>query len=88
MILALRTGWTPDVMTELPSPFRENAHWALYAEGYAERFGKIAMVAETDPPRGMASAPHRDFINTQKAAKSALRWLKETLFPADEPTDG
>ena len=35
MILALDTGWTPDVLAALPLAFKRKCHWALYARAIA-----------------------------------------------------
>lgn len=88
MILALRTGWTPDVIADLPTRFRESTHWALYAEGFADRYGQIAAVVERDPPRELKGAQLTDFISNRKNARAAFDWLQKSLFPPDEPTDG
>lgn len=88
MILALRTGWTPDVIAELPTSFRESTHWALYSEGFAERYGQIATIVDRDPPRELKGVGLTEFIANRKSARTAFDWLKKTLFPADEPTDG
>lgn len=88
MILAIRTGWTPDVIAELPDMFRDEAHWALFAEGYGQQYGDISTVVRRDPPRSLVGRELREFIDNRKAARSALEWLNNSLFPADETTDG
>jgi hypothetical protein len=47
-MLALRTGWTPDVLAELPARFRAACHWALWVEA---RVGPEGF-SSTEAPRG------------------------------------
>lgn len=75
-MLALRTGWTPDVLADLPLRFRSAAHWAMYARVLSGPNG----LPSTDIPQ--------DTDNATKAAamrrNAALMPLRKALFPEDD----
>jgi hypothetical protein len=77
-MLALRTGWTPDVLAELPDAFRSGCHWALYAQAVAGDEG----LPSTDIP---ASAPMSARLEMQKTRVEVMK-LRDALYPED--TDG
>jgi hypothetical protein len=74
-MLALDTGWTPDMLAEMPASFREACHWTLYGR---------ALVGPEGLPSGdvPVSAP-------PDVKLAALRVRKETaairavLYPED-----
>lgn len=72
-MLALATGWTPDVLAELPMSFRASCHWALYAAAIAGPEG----LPSTDIPKG-ASQETRLAILQQSAHIGRLRTV---LYP-------
>lgn len=75
-MLALRTGWTPDVLADLPMRFREAAHWAMYARTLTGPNG----LPSTDIPQG-------ESIEVKSAAmrrNAALMPLRRALFPEDD----
>jgi hypothetical protein len=74
-MLALRTGWTPDVLAELPDAFRAGCHWALYAEAVCGPDG----LPSVDIP---ASAPYAQKVELQKARVEIVK-LRDSLYPED-----
>lgn len=76
-MLALRTGWTPDVLSDLPLRFRAACHWSLYARVLCGPEG----LPSTDIPAG--SNAQKQIAMRQNAALMPLRAL---LFP--EGDDG
>ena len=74
-MLALRTGWTPDVMAELAPRFHAAVHWAMYAEAICG--------AEGLPPTEITggSMAERQAALRRNAALLPLRAL---LFPGGE----
>lgn len=77
---ALRTGWTPDVLAEMPVAFRAACHWALYAETIAGPEG----LPSTERPAGLPSEHAAAWLRTRA---EVLR-LRDVLYPGDEVTDG
>lgn len=75
-MLALATGWTPDVLAELPIGFRSAAHWALYAQAISGPEG----LPSTELPAG-ASPDVRRAVMAQNAA---LLPIRDALYPEDE----
>jgi len=84
-MLALATGWTPDVVAgetgQVSAAFREAAHWTLYVQ---------AIVGPEGLPR--ADEPQKVTEQSARAARLQLRALLATihklLYPEDEPTGG
>lgn len=76
-MLALRTGWTPDVLADLPAAFRAGCHWALYAATVAGPEG----LPSTEIPK---DAPYAVKLEMQKARVEVLK-LREVLYPEDAP---
>jgi hypothetical protein len=72
-MLALRTGWTPDVIAELPGAFRAGCHWALYAQTIAGPEG----LPSTDLPPGTRATPE---LQSRRVEVSRLRTM---LYPED-----
>lgn len=77
MILALRTGWTPDVIGSLSAVFRAACHWALYVHAIV---GDEGLEDIPTPPAG--SAPELR-LAVGKARADRAR-LADILYPADE----
>ena len=79
MMLALATGWTPDVLVELPLRFRAACHWMLYARTIIGDEGLNV------PSPGAFSDP----AQKQHAAKNAMiaKQIREALFPEDDDGD-
>lgn len=75
-MLALETGWTPDVLAALPLAFKRKCHWALYARAIAGPEG----LPSTEIPSG-ASSEVRLAAFRQNAALLPLRKL---LYPEGE----
>lgn len=76
-MLALATGWTPDVLAELPLPFRAACHWALYAQAICGPEG----FPDTTPPSPGADPKVRLAIAKQGIA---IREHRALLFPDDD----
>lgn len=77
-MLALATGWTPDVIADLPAAFRDGCHWAMYAQAVAGPEG----LPSVDIPSHL---PMAQKVELQKARVEILK-LRDTLYPED--TDG
>lgn len=77
-MLALRTGWTPDVLADVGVRFRRACHWALYARVLSGPNG----LPSTDIPAGADIS-----VKSQAMQRNAaLIPLRGHLFPED--TDG
>lgn len=74
-MLALATGWTPDVLRELPTPFRAACHWTLYARTIVGSDG----LPSTEIP---VSAGMGDRLDAMKQS-AALLPIRQTLYPED-----
>lgn len=74
-MLALETGWTPDVLAELPDAFLAGCRWALYARSVA---GPEGLPDVEIPP----SAPWAQKVEMQRARVEILK-LRTLLFPED-----
>lgn len=72
-MLALRTGWTPDVIAELPVAFRAGCHWALYAGTIAGPEG----LPFTEVAPGTKATPELQRTRVEVAKMRAL------LYPED-----
>jgi hypothetical protein len=84
VILALETGWTPDVIAEIPQPFREAAHHALYARALAPAVETIAQGVATDPPDALTGAKRITFISRRNAWRADLAAIRAALLPPDD----
>lgn len=74
-MVALRTGWTPDVLAELPLAFRRACHWAIYAESIVGNEGlQQVQIPHGAPPLVRAKA---------QAQVGALLQLRSIIFPDD-----
>lgn len=72
-MLALRTGWTPDVIADLPASFRAGCHWALYAGTIAGAEG----LPSTEAAPGTKATPE-----LQRARVEVAR-MRAVLYPED-----
>lgn len=74
-MLALATGWTPDVIGRLPLPFHVACHWVLYVH---------AIAPQGLPDLGPAPLGLTDAQRAQRAAAVGERArLSSILYPAD-----
>ena len=75
-MLALATGWTPDVLAELPLRFRAACHWALYARTIVGDEGLNV------PSPGAFADP----VQKVQAAKNSViaGQIRKALFPEDD----
>jgi hypothetical protein len=78
-MLALDTGWTPDVLSAMPASFRAACHWALYARAIAGPEG----IPSGEVPQGATPAVLTAALELRKLAAE----LRGLLFPEDV-TDG
>ena len=72
MELALRTGWTPEVIGSLPAAFRNACHWRLWVGAIV---GPEGMPPVTAPEAGASPAVVRawaDATNQQKALRAVI----------------
>jgi hypothetical protein len=74
-MLALETGWTPDVIATLSARFRAACHWWLYVR--------------TLLPEGFPEMPSLNGMSPMQKADVAkqriqLAKLRTVVFPADE----
>lgn len=76
MILALETGWTPDVIGTIPVAFRAACHWALFVRSIV---GADGLPNPTIP----AGAPATERLNVMRL-QVAMSQLRDSLFPEDE----
>ena len=76
-MLALATGWTPDVLADLPGPFRRACHWALFTRTIVGSDGLI----EPERPAVGSSLEARKTYGEQMRDIARIR---KTLFPEDE----
>lgn len=75
MILALETGWTPDVLVDLPGQFRRASHWTLYARTLVGDDG----LQEID-----VAAVSREHKAEAARAAMANADVRKHLFPEDD----
>lgn len=75
-MLALATGWTPDIITDLAVRFRAACHWALYVGAIAGPEG----LPQVTVPRGV---PPEQRLAAAKAIAELAR-LRSDLYPEDE----
>lgn len=75
-MLALRTGWTPDVLSDLPLRFRAACHWALYARTLVGPDG----LPSTEIPQGAPNAVKLEAMQRN----AAMLPLRKALFPEDD----
>lgn len=74
-MLALATGWTPDVLAAMPARFRASCHWALYARTLSGPEG----LPSSDIP---SSLPWSQKIELQKRNVQVAK-LRDILYPED-----
>lgn len=69
MILALETGWTPDVLGALPLRFKRACHWALYARTMAgpEGFPNTDIPLNAPPEAKIAALKVRKVVDEHRA---------------------
>lgn len=72
-MVALQTGWTPDVIAELPVAFRDACRWALYAQVASGPEG----LPSTDLPPGVRATP--EF----QQRRVEVNRLRSMLYPED-----
>lgn len=72
-MLAVATGWTPDVLADLPLDFRSACHWTLYVKALVGDEG----LPDLTVPQG-ASPAQRLEIGKARAAQARLR---KVLYP-------
>lgn len=72
-MLALSTGWTPDVLADMPAVFRAACHWVLYVRAIVGPEG----LPSTEVPRS-ASLEVRQAAARQSVHVANLRTL---LYP-------
>ena len=78
-MLALETGWTPDVLADLPLPFKRKCHWVLFARTVSGPDG----LPSTDIPSGL---PYAAKLEMQKQIIPALK-MRALLYPEDTNGD-
>lgn len=76
-MLAVETGWTPDVLASLPAAFRDACHWLLYARALSGPDG----LPDTEIPSGLAVSER---IAHLKQNAGVLR-IRSILYPEDGP---
>lgn len=86
MILALRTGWTPDVIGGdapggVSASFRRAAHAALYAERLTPILDEYVELASTKPARGMSASELASFTGARQAAVNKAAEIRTLLYP-------
>lgn len=74
-MLAIETGWTPDVIAELPTRFHQRCRWLLYARAIC---GPEGLPTVEIPRQGSADAR----LAAMKA-KAAIAPIRSLLFPDD-----
>lgn len=74
-MLALETGWTPNIIGQLPAAFRAACHWAILARTVvpAEGLSDMDIPFDADPAMKLAIVK----------ARAATVHLREFLFPDD-----
>lgn len=75
-MLALETGWTPDVLAALPLRFKRQCHWTLYGRAISGPEG----LPSTELPAGASLEVRRAVL----AQNAALLPIRSALFPEDE----
>lgn len=76
MILALDTGWTPDVLGDLPLAFKQKCHWALYARAISG--------PEGFPPTEVPSGASQEIRLAYARQAIAVDKHRQILFPGDD----
>jgi hypothetical protein len=74
VILALETGWTPDVLADMPAGFRRACHWALYARAIA---GPDGLQEPQHPGRGASPQASTAYAR----AKVLIKQIRDNLYP-------
>ena len=73
MELALRTGWTPDVLGSLPGAFRRACHWRLWVGAVVGAEG----FPDTSAPDGASPEARLAYARTAVAVDRTRR----AIFP-------
>lgn len=73
-MLALATGWTPDVLAELPARFRAACHWRLYT----------GTIAGPDGLPSTEAAPGTRMTPELQAQRVGVMRLRKLLYPEDD----
>jgi hypothetical protein len=71
--LALVTGWTPDVIADLPGSFRAGCHWSLY----------VTAIAGSDGLPAIEAGPGQRMTPEMQAQRVAVLKLRADLYPED-----
>lgn len=85
-MLALRTGWTPEVIGAIDNEFREAAHWALWAEAMEPVLGDLQTVLAASD-KGLSNTDKAKIASAKLTATRDLALYRSWLYPED-PTDG
>lgn len=72
-MLALSTGWTPDVLADMPAVFRAACHWALYARAIVGPEG----IPSGEVPQGATPDVLRAALELRQVAAD----LRTLLYP-------
>lgn len=72
-MLALETGWTPDVLAEMPTRFLGACRWVIYARAIAGSDG----LPSGEIPQGASPAVLRAALRE----KQQVEVLREALYP-------
>jgi hypothetical protein len=75
-MLALETGWTPDVLGDLPRRFKAACHWALFARTMVGPDGLPSL-----PPAEPGLTPEQRMQRAKASASIAKSRLQ--LYPED-----
>jgi hypothetical protein len=74
-MLALETGWTPDVIASLRARFRAACHWALFIR---------AILPEGIPPEMPVNSRDANARFAAVKQRHAIDQLRQVIYPADE----
>ena len=77
MELALRTGWTPDVLGSLPGTFRRACHWRLWVGSVV---GPDGISDPATPPAGSDPSVTRAWADSLRA----VREVRAGIYPEGE----
>lgn len=92
-MLALRTGWTPDVIggdapNGLSLDLRQACHWALYAEAMTSSYAQLTAAANADIPEHLSTEGRRAFRESRAAVGEILKSIQAAVLLNDEDPDG
>ncbi len=76
---ALTTGWTPDVLAELPDRFRRACHWVLHAQAIVGSDGLPSITVPRDASLDERAAALRATVE--------IAQLRRLLYPEDSGGD-